>query len=410
MNVLFLSQIVPYPPHGGVLQRGFNLLRELGRHARIHLLAFVHPEVLPTAAAREESRRKLLEFCDTVEYFDLWPKASRAHFAGALGAALCSADPFSVIAHRSQAFKDRVADHVRSSTVDLIHVDTIALAPFVPAGSGVPAVLTHHNIESVLLARRASVESRQAAKWYLQREAAKLRAYEAAVSPAFDVNILMSPQDELTLLEMAPGVRTAVVPNGVDVDYFRPDRSAETPALIYTGGMNMFANRDAVLYFLKEIWPRITSENPTVRFYAVGQDPPRQLTALAAADPRIEVTGYVDDIRPFVRKAAVYVVPLRVGGGTRLKVLDAMASGKAIVSTAIGCEGIDARAGEHLVIADTPDTFARATLRLLASAEQRAVLGDAARRFVVGRYSWRTIADRLVDAYGLTLTAPEVPA
>jgi sugar transferase (PEP-CTERM/EpsH1 system associated) len=410
MNVLFLSQIVPYPPHGGVLQRGFNLLRELGRRGRIHLLAFVHPDVLPTPQAREESRRRLLEFCATVEYFELWPKISRAHFVGALGAALWSDDPFSVIAHRSPAFRDRVADYVRSSSVDLIHVDTVALAPFVPAANSVPTVLTHHNIESLLMARRASVEPRRAAKWYLQREAAKLRAYEGAVSPAFDLNVVMSRQDEGALLEIAPGLRTAVVPNGVDVDYFSPDRSAETPALIYVGGMNMFANRDAVLYFLKEIWPRITTEHLGVRFYAVGQDPPRELTALAAADPRIEVTGYVDDIRPFVRKAAVYVVPLRVGGGTRLKVLDAMACGKAIVSTSIGCEGIDVRAGEQLVIADSPDLFARTTLQLLGSADRRIALGESARRFVVGGYSWRSIADRLVDAYDSTLTARTVPA
>src|SRR5687768_10273788 len=163
MTILFLSQIVPYPPHGGVLQRGYNLVRELGRRARVHLLAFVHPDVLPTAPARDDSRHRLLEFCDTVEYFDLWPKASRAHFAGAVGASLCSGDPFSVIAHRSQAFRDRVAHHVRSSRLDLIHVDTVALAPFVPEGTAVPTVLTHHNIESMLMARRAAVEPRRAA-------------------------------------------------------------------------------------------------------------------------------------------------------------------------------------------------------------------------------------------------------
>ena len=410
MTVLFLSQIVPYPPHGGVLQRGFNLVRELSTRARVHLLAFVHPDVLPTQQARDESRHRLEELCATVEYFELWPKASRAHHAAALAGALCSSRPFSVIAHRSAPFRERVEAHVRSSNIDVIHVDTIALAPFVPPDCALPTVLTHHNIESMLMARRGAVETRPAAKWFLQREAAKLRAYEAAMSPQFDTNILMSAQDEAVLRDMAPTVRTAVVPNGVDIDYFTPDRSAETPALIYTGGMNMFANRDAVLYFLKEIWPLIIRENRDVRFYAVGQDPPRELTELAAADPRIQVTGFVDDIRPFVRKAAVYVVPLRVGGGTRLKVLDAMASGKAMVSTSVGCEGIDVRGDEHLVIADTPDAFARATVALLGAPERRAALGEAARRFVVSRYSWRTIADRLVDAYSQTLGTRQIPA
>ena len=122
--------------------------------------------------------------------------------------------------------------------------------------------------------------------------------------------------------------------------------------------MNMFANRDAVMYFLDEIWPLIARSAPDVRFFAVGQDPPQELLALAERDPRVVVTGYVDDIRPFIRQAAVYVVPLRVGGGTRLKVLDAMAMGKAMVSTSIGCEGIDVDAGRALMVADTPQAFA----------------------------------------------------
>ena len=410
MTILFLSQIVPYPPHGGVLQRGYNLLRELSRRARVHLLAFVHPDVLPTAQALEESRHKLQEFCATVEYFELFPKISRAHHVAALAAALCSRRPFSVIAHRSSAFGRRVEDLAHSAAIDVLHVDTIALAPFVPQNCALPTVLTHHNIESVLMARRAAVETRPAAKWFLQREAAKLRAYEATVSPTFDTNVVMSAQDEAVLREMAAGLRTSIVPNGVDIDYFTPDGATETPALIYTGGMNMFANRDAVMHFLKDIWPLIVTQHPDLRFYAVGQDPPRELMALAEADPRIEVTGFVDDIRPFVRKSAVYIVPLRIGGGTRLKVLDAMASGKAIVSTSIGCEGIDARDGEHLITADSPDAFARETIALLRSPERRATLGRAARQFVVNRYSWRTVADHLIDTYVQTMRNREISA
>lgn len=405
MKVLFLSQVVPYPPHGGVLQRGYNLLRELGRQASVRLLAFVHPDVLPTDDLVQESRAALGTFCESVEYFPLWPKASAAHKAAALAVSAASSAPFSVIAHRSAAFQTRVTELLRTVPFDLIHADTLALDQFVGANGSVPSVVTHHNIESALMERRAQVETRWLAKRFLAREAAKLRSYERAASPAFDVNIVVSLRDESALSAMVPGIRTAVVPNGVDTEYFQPDASQESPALVYTGGMNMFANRDAVMWFLDEIWPLVHARVPDVRFFAVGQDPPKELAAFAARDPRVVVTGYVSDIRPFVRQSAVYVVPLRVGGGTRLKVLDAMAMGKALVSTSIGCEGLDVRHDEHLLIADTPEDFARATIGLLGDPRRRLELGRAARSVVERLYSWPVVGRTLLEAYGHAIAA-----
>ena len=399
MKVLFLSQIVPYPPHGGVLQRGYNLLRELGRHADVHLLAFVHPDELRSEAEVQKSLAALREFCNGVEYFPLWAKQSRAHRVAALAMSAWSQRPFSMIAHRSAAFQRRVSELLHSTSFDLVHADTIALDQFLDPHRDRPAVLTHHNVESQLMSRRAEVETRPMARQFLLRDSAKIRAREIAAAPKYDVNIVVSAPDGQTLAGMVPNLRTAVVANGVDVDYFSPDPGRQGMALIYAGGMNMFANRDAVMYFLREIWPSIRARVPEVRFFAVGQDPPAELLAIAAEDPRVVVTGKVADIRPFVLEAAVYVVPLRVGGGTRLKVLDAMALGKAMVSTSIGCEGIDLRPGEHLEIADTPAAFAEATINLLGDRERRLALGRAARALVVERYAWSVIGRHLLDAY-----------
>jgi glycosyltransferase involved in cell wall biosynthesis len=205
------------------------------------------------------------------------------------------------------------------------------------------------------------------------------------------------------LTQIVPGLCTALVPNGVDIEYFRPDQQEEQPALIYTGGMNMFANRDAVMYFIAQIWPQIRRLVPDVRFYAVGQDPPKELLALADQDKQIIVTGYVNDIRPLVREAAVYVVPLRVGGGTRLKVLDAMAMGKAMVTTSIGCEGLEVCPDEHVVVADHPDQFAERTVHLLGNRLRRLELGRAARELVERRYSWAHVGGQLLDAYHVAL-------
>jgi polysaccharide biosynthesis protein PslH len=406
VRVLFLSQIVPFPPHGGVLQRGFNLLRELGQHADVDLVAFVHPDTLPTSATLEESRAELGRFCRSIEYFPLWAKQSPAHKAAAFAVGLASSRPFGMTAHRSPAFAARVAAATRTTRYDIIHVDTIALARFVdlqrpPA----PMVLTHHNIESLLMARRAQVEPRWWARAVLRREAAKLTAAERQLSPCFDLNIMMSSNDAAALEAIAPAARTAVVPNGVNTQYFVPAADREAPALIYGGGMNMFANRDAVLYFLDEMWPAIRESHPEIRFFAVGQDPPRELLARAEQDRRIVVTGYVADIREFIAQAAVYVVPLRVGGGTRLKVLDAMAMGKAMVSTSLGCEGIGVKDGEHLLVADTPATFAEATIALLADAPRRLALGRAARDLVERQYSWPVIGRQLLAAYGEAIQA-----
>lgn len=399
MNVLFLSQIVPYPPHGGVLQRGFNIIRELGRRATVHLLAFVHPDELRTSEMREESKRVLLEHCASVEYFPLWPKTSRVHLAGALAVSALSPAPFSVIAHRSRQYRRRIGEILRRGEVDVLHVDTLALGQFVADHSRVATVLTHHNIESTLMRRRAQAEKRHLAKAFLMRDSAKIAACERFETPRYDVNILMSPVDEALLKEQVPGARTAVVPNGVDVDYFTPGPDEGTRALIYTGGMNMFANRDAVTHFTERIWPHITAEVPDAQFFAVGQDPPPELIALSRQDSRIVVTGYVKDIRPLVRSAAVYVVPLRVGGGTRLKVLDAMSMGKAMVSTTIGCEGLDVNDGEHLTIADEPTAFAAAVVALLRDRDARIERGRSARQLVERRYAWPVIGDGLMAAY-----------
>ena len=408
MKVLFLSQIVPYPPHGGVLQRGYNLLREISKFATVYLAAFVHRDLLRTEEQVAESRRALGEFCARVDFFNLWAKQSSLHKYAALTASLGSSMPYSIIAHRSEAFQRHVSRIVASGDIDVIHVDTLGLVPFVDKLREVPCVLTHHNIESMLMGRRAEVETRTLAKWFLEREAEKLRSYERAVSRRFDANILVSGTDEQALCSAVPEVITSVVSNGVDTDYFTPQGEQDSLTLIYTGGLNMFANLDAVLFFLREIWPLVSAEEPSVRFMVIGQDPPHELREMGKRDPRIEVMGYVADVRPFVTQAAVYVVPLRVGGGTRLKVLDAMAMGKAIVSTSVGCEGIHASPGEHLLVVDNPAHFARTVIDLLRNRTRRVLLGQAARRLVETCYAWPIIGRALQNTYKAAIESRSV--
>lgn len=399
MKILFLSQIVPYPPHGGVLQRGYNILREIGKNFEVHLLAFLHPDILPSQALIEESRQELGKFCTNIEYFHLWPKKSLFHkyFAFCLG--LFSKKPFSVLAHRSKLFQQRLAEILATGEIHIIHFDTIALAQYYNKKMSCPAVMTHHNIESRLMARRSKVEKNTLNKLYLHLQAKRLEQYEMTQSPKFDVNIMMSEIDAGALKQQVPSVITSVIPNGVDTKYFHPRPGHETPAVIYTGGMNMYANKDAVLYFLEKIWPLVKLKRPDATFFAVGQDPPTEIKNISLKDQSIQVTGYVDDIRPYVSKSAVYIVPLRVGGGTRLKVLDAMAMGKAIVSTSIGCEGIEITPGKNILLGDDPVMFAEKTIHLLQNSEKREYFGKAARKLVEEKYSWEIIGKKLQESY-----------
>jgi glycosyltransferase involved in cell wall biosynthesis len=247
--------------------------------------------------------------------------------------------------------------------------------------------------------RRSKFEKSALARYYLSLQAKKLKQLEISECGKFDVNIVVSESDRYELGKIALNANISIVPNGVDTNYFIPLREDDSPSLIYTGGMNMFANRDAVLYFVKEIFPKISMRVPNVKFFAVGQDPPPELKRLSDTDKKIVVTGYVNDIRHLVGAATVYVVPLRVGGGTRLKVLDAMAMGKAIVSTSIGCEGLSVNNDVNILVADTPSAFAEKTVELMRNPYRRKSLGEMARKLVEIEYDWSIIGRNLQIIY-----------
>jgi len=215
--------------------------------------------------------------------------------------------------------------------------------------------------------------------------------------------VAVSEADRAALQRLVPGLDVTIVPNAVDVATYtsndiQPSRLPPR-SLIFTGKMDFRPNVDAVLWFCQEVLPQIRRKLPDARFYIVGQSPHRRVLRLAD-DPAVTVTGYVDDVRSYIAGACVYVVPLRIGGGTRLKVLEAMAMGKPIVSTSLGCEGFEGlETGQELSLADTQDDFAQRVIELLGDASRREKLGQAARRFVEQRYDWRLIVPRLEQIY-----------
>ena len=270
-----------------------------------------------------------------------------------------------------------------------------------PARLPCPAVIFTHNVESEIWRRHAETAATPVSRWLYSMQHARMMRYEERAICRFNGVIAVSNTDGSMLTQLYPhaiGVPVCVVPTGVDTGFFtaRPSRP-ESRELVFTGSMDWLPNEDAMRFFCREVLPRVRAAEPGVTLSIVGRAPTPAVRRLAA-EPGVRITGRVDDVRPFVRNAAVYVVPLRIGGGTRLKIFEAMAMGRAVVSTSVGAEGLPVTSGEHLMIADGVEAFAREIVRLLRDLDQRRRLEAAARALVVERYDWSVVAGELEAA------------
>jgi glycosyltransferase involved in cell wall biosynthesis len=266
-------------------------------------------------------------------------------------------------------------------------------------------VFDDHNCEYVLQERVFLTDLYSPARWlaaaYSFVQWRRLRRYEAQVCLGADRVLAVSQADARALRRLVPGLDVTVIPNGIDSRVYQPaavESHAAGHSLVFTGTMDFRPNVDAVLWFTKEVWPLIKAEVPDVHFSVVGQRPHRRLDPLRE-DRSVTLTGWVEDVRPYIADAAVYVAPLRMGGGTRLKLLEAMAMGKPVVATSLGAEGYPVADERELILADTPTQFAQAVVALLHSPVRRAELGHNARVFVERRYDWRVIVPWLEKVY-----------
>jgi glycosyltransferase involved in cell wall biosynthesis len=264
--------------------------------------------------------------------------------------------------------------------------------PNIPRSRRVPLVLFEHNVEYMIWRRLAALELRPWRRTLLEIEWRKMRRVERAACARADLTVAVSEDDRARLETLAPSGRCLAIPTGVDTTYFRPSGCAEIRnRLVFTGSMDWHPNEDAVLHFSAAILPRIRAQVPDVTVTVVGRNPSSHLRAVAER-AGIVVTGTVDDVRPYIDEAAVYIVPLRAGGGTRLKIFEAFAMGKAVVSTTVGAEGLPVTPDRDVCIADEPNEFARAVVALLHEPARRHALGQAGRALVDTRYSWDHVA------------------
>jgi len=385
---------------GGVLQRSFNLLRQVAEQHDVHLLAFNQRSLLTTEAALNQSLGELGRICASVRAmpipYDERPLGRERLYMSSFFSPL----PFTGHWLHSEEMEDRIREVLGTRRIDLVHVDTISLAPFAVLFPDCRKVLNHHNVESHMMLRRAERERNPLARVYMLQEAWKLRRFETAVCGDFDMNLTCSRLDSARLARHVPGVPVEEVPNGVDLAYFRPvEAPEEERSLIAVGGMKWYPNRRAMLYFAREVWPMLKREVPDARMTVVGREPPPEVVRLGKKDPAYRVAGFVPDVRPFLQRAQVYVCPIRDGGGTRLKVLDALAMGKPLVAHPIAVEGLDVEPGRHVLIAETAREFVDRIRLLFERPELRSQLAEEGRRLVAEKYDFDRIGTKLNHLY-----------
>jgi glycosyltransferase involved in cell wall biosynthesis len=393
MRILLVTFGLPYPPDSGVRIRDFHLLRELSRHAEVSLLSLLTVEPGDGAG-------RLRAWCRTVETIPMTRRSPVRHLADFLhGRRLrlpLATHPFYF--PEAAALIRRLVAARPPDIVQIEHSFLSCYRPAVPEGGPWRTVLSLHNIGSRQYARISKLDWGPADRLSFFLKARLMRGWEARMAARFDHTIVVSAEEAGLLTAQNPGLPISIVENGVDCELIQPlGEPGGGNHLLFVGVMNYPPNRDAMLYFCRSVLPLVLRQVPGVRLTIAGHAPPPEVQRLAS--PCVRVTGPVRDVMAFYRDVAVSIAPLRAGGGTRLKILEAMAAGRPVVSTSIGCEGLEVTPDRHLLLADTPETFAAATVRLLREPALRASLAANARRHVLERYDWRVIGRRLAGVY-----------
>jgi len=411
-RILVLAPQLPVPPQAltgsvqGTTIRNFNLIAGLARRHEVDLATFLAPgNAAETVDLLKPYCRRVLALPQPVRRLSERGRDT-----------LIKAAPDMALRLLSPEMDARLGELVRDAgPYDVLQVEGIEMSPYMPGvrrgaawqGKRPFVVYDDHNAEYVLQQRAFLTDARRPRRWiaaaYSLVQWRKLAGYERRVCRAADRVVAVSEVDRAALLRLDPALDVTVVPNGVDLDFNRPGAVPPQPnmggrALVFTGKMDYRPNIDAVTWFVDAVFPLIRQAAPDARFYIVGQQPHPRVAALAG-QPGVVVTGRVPDTRPYIAGAAVYVIPLRIGGGTRLKVLEAMALGQAIVSTRLGCDGFPFTDGEEVAYGDTPEAFARQVLDLLADRPRAAQLGRSARAFVEAHYGWDALVPRLEALY-----------
>lgn len=391
IKILFLTQICPYPPTNGGAIKTYNILKFLGSRHQVSLLTFLRSE------AEISLLQYLKPFCHEID-FCIIKRSALINLREAVRSLLLK-QPFMILRDLHPEMRFKVNEAMKRRP-DLLYVDHLQMFQYVPRPHLCPVVLDSHNVEWRIIQRFACTDVSLPMRVFASVEWRKLRAYEINACLEADMVFTVTDKDRNVLISNGVGEnKTVSLPIGVRAEDIAPLELGISDKKVTTfGAMSWPPNADSVLYFAKLIHPLVIRRVPDSKFLIIGKNPPRSIKALPKKDATIEVYGYVEDLRSAVQGTAVFIVPLRVGSGMRVKILDAMAMGLPVVTTTVGCEGIDLEPGKHALVADDPLEFADAVAYLLDSYEARVCLGIAGRNLVERRYSWPPILERLEEA------------
>ncbi|MFU8833104.1 MAG: glycosyltransferase family 4 protein [Wenzhouxiangella sp.] len=402
MRILWLSHLLPWPPKGGLMQRSYYLMRELARHHEVRIVAFRQRAHQPDETWMHEAMAAISEFAELKDVFDL-PEDRRLGGRPLLALhSLFPGPPYTIRWGMCPEYRDAVQRAITEFRPEVVHFDTVSLAPYLDLCGNVPAVLNHHNIESHMLLRRAEQETNPLKKFYFWQEGTRLAAYERKVARQFHLHLVCADLDGERLVGNVGSVPVEVVPNGVDLAYFQP-ASAGTiqrpDSMIFVGGLSWYPNAAAMRFFVEQVWPTLSERRPAAELSIIGRSPPTDLAKAAQRDPRIQVMGFVDDIRPIVDAAMVYICPIFDGGGTKLKMIDAMAMGKAIVAHPVAAEGLGLTNGHDVLMTEDPGEMAELCIRLFDDPDLRRRIGQAARTRAEQVFGFDAIGAALAKTY-----------
>ncbi|MEP6714673.1 MAG: glycosyltransferase [Terriglobia bacterium] len=398
MRILYFSPRDCWPLTTGARLRDYHLARQLARHADVTYMGFASD---PAATRIVRERVGADGEIDQITV----PRAAGYSIPNIL-LGIAGPLPIPVLNYKTKPMEAELARVLSDGSWDLVQMEGVHLHSYIPVIRGATSqprlICDWHNIESELMGRFSENRATPLAKrLYGKRTAALLGRLEGNLLEACDAHLVCSERERAILLARRPRASIHVAGNGVDVAYFSSGEAkpATPPRIVFAGSMDYHANIDAAVYFANQIWPLIRGASPTLQFMIVGSRPAPEVRALSAI-AGISVTGTVPDMRPYYRDASVVVVPLRVGSGTRLKVLEAMAAGVPVVSTPLGTEGIDFTEGRDLITAANPSDFATAVLTLVNNANRGKELAAAGRNLVCAKYDWDIIGARLFEFYG----------
>jgi glycosyltransferase involved in cell wall biosynthesis len=389
MKVLLLTQVLPYPPDSGPKVKTWNLIKYLAQQHEITLVSFVRGD-------QSADVRHLRRYCWAVHTLPMERGPLRDGLA--LVRSLLNGQPWMMVRDDRAAMRRLVDRLAAVEHFDVVHADQLNMCQYARRGPHAFKLFDAHNALWVLYCRLSDTMSPGPQKWLLERDWRLLRDYEGHICREFDAVTAVIPEDKAALEEtIGEASNIQVIPITVDTDEVSyVERQPDADHVVHIGTMYWPPNIDGMLWFAEEVWPFIRARRPETVFDLIGARPPKQVVALSQNGSGINVTGYVGDLGPYLAQTGVFVVPLRAGGGMRVKILNALAQGLPIVSTSLGCEGIQVTHERDILVADTPVEFAQAVLRVLEEPDLSACLSNNGRHLAETVYDYR-VACRPLD-------------